>query len=405
MDNYVMRLPVWCDISTKIIIGVTIALPACSFCITRHLEHVASSRYAISTNADKRRRSMIDICFTFGLPLLIMALHYVVQGHRFDLFEDIGCEPSTYIGIQAIFVLWVPPLVLSVGSLIYASIALRHFAIRRRDFEQHLKNSHSVLTTGRYLRLMALAVSEMLWGTALGSYVLYLNIQDNGLRPWISWENVHYHFSRVVVYPRILIPEWYWSRLIMTWWILPSTAFLFFVFFGFSDEAVEGYLSIFRWLRRNVLRQTLPVTTASSSGPYSVPPVRRRIANVVSIPTFPDGLSLDVVDVDTKQWDAELGSPPDDDESPCKAKMDDIESTFVYPGFKAAELDVPLVLQVPEIAITRPSLHPYAQSRDSVDSGRRLSAPATFSQISMNDQQPNHNNGIVVHMAVEKETV
>ncbi len=46
---------------------------------------------------------------------------YIVQGHRFDILEYVGCLPATYYSIPAIFIIWFPPLLLSVLTAIYAS--------------------------------------------------------------------------------------------------------------------------------------------------------------------------------------------------------------------------------------------------------------------------------------------
>ncbi|KZV83952.1 fungal pheromone STE3G-protein-coupled receptor [Exidia glandulosa HHB12029] len=253
MNNVAIHFHVWCDIATKLLIGVSIALPACSLTLTRHLEHVASVRYGLTTAAEKRRRRIIDLCFTIGIPLVMMALHYVVQGHRFDIVEDIGCQPVIYTSLSGVLLMFGTPLLLSVCSLVYAGLALRHFAIRRLQFEQHLRDSKSAMTTARYMRLMALALTEMVWGVSLGTFVVFENITQSGLRPWVSFADVHYNFSRVAVFPNFLVPNM--AEVLLIWWITPSTAILFFVFFGFSDEAREGYKSIWRWICRKVFRR------------------------------------------------------------------------------------------------------------------------------------------------------
>ena len=88
----------------------------------------------------KRRRMLFDLGMCYGLPIIIMALRtssfcfcvsspslttympdYVVQGHRFDILEYVGCLPATYFSIPGVFIIWVPPLVLSLLTAIYAS--------------------------------------------------------------------------------------------------------------------------------------------------------------------------------------------------------------------------------------------------------------------------------------------
>jgi pheromone a factor receptor len=58
------------------------------------------------------------LCFAF--PLLMLPLLYVVQGHRYDVVESIGCSIPTYISWPGIVIRFVVPLVMSVASMMYA---------------------------------------------------------------------------------------------------------------------------------------------------------------------------------------------------------------------------------------------------------------------------------------------
>ncbi|KAL4061745.1 GPCR fungal pheromone mating factor [Scleroderma citrinum] len=252
--------PVWCDISTKLIVGANVALPIATMCICKHLELVSSNRHVRMDNKDRQRRIIFDSIMCFCLPLVFMALHYVVQGHRYDIIEDFGCQPAIYVSIAALFLVYMPPLVFSLATLVYAALALHHFMRRRLSFVMHLQNSNSALTTHRYLRLMAMAVTEMFWGTALTAFNIYSNF-SYGLRPWISWQNVHSNFSRVDLYPTLYLSPSFLRSLYLFWWAMPASAFIFFLFFGFGEEARKEYWKVFILFRVYVLR--LPVQSAS----------------------------------------------------------------------------------------------------------------------------------------------
>ncbi|KAG6330734.1 hypothetical protein ID866_8354, partial [Astraeus odoratus] len=88
----------------------------------------------------------------------------------------------------------------------FAANALRHFFRRRLTFAKHLQNSNTGLTTSRYFRLMSMAIVEMIWGLVVTSLNMWFTCQP-GLRPWISWENVHQGFSQVAYFPTALIPS------------------------------------------------------------------------------------------------------------------------------------------------------------------------------------------------------
>ena len=47
-------------------------------------------------------------------------LDYVVQDHRYNIVQYIGCQPATYVSVPAIFIVWLPPLLLSLGTFVYA---------------------------------------------------------------------------------------------------------------------------------------------------------------------------------------------------------------------------------------------------------------------------------------------
>ncbi|EMD35180.1 STE3-like pheromone receptor B mating type [Gelatoporia subvermispora B] len=274
--------PVWCDITTKIIIGSSSALPACTLCVCKHLELVASTRVVRLTFVDKRRRMIFETVMCFGVPAVLMALHYVVQGHRFDIVEEVGCEPATYYSVPAIFVVWFVPLLFAVITMGYAAVAFYHFFQKRLSFAKHLANSDSSLSTNRYLRLMAMAVTEMIWGTSLTTVTLVGNLA-NGLRVWDNWADVHSDFSRVGMFPTVLLTSTYHSQLMLVWWAIPVSAYLFFLFFGFGSEPMQDYRRGVNFVRCKILRLA-PKDSKKLMG--SLPVVRPHCHALQSIPSL-----------------------------------------------------------------------------------------------------------------------
>ncbi|KZT19583.1 fungal pheromone STE3G-protein-coupled receptor [Neolentinus lepideus HHB14362 ss-1] len=261
--NIIIRIPVWCDITTKIYIGASYALPAATTCICKHLELVSSSRNARLDHRDRVRRMIFDSCMCFGLPVVFMILHYVVQGHRFDIIENIGCQPAIYNSIAAIFILYFPPLLLSTITLIYAAMALTHFIRRRIDFGKHLQNNGSALTSNRYIRLIAMSVVEMVLGTSINAFNVYSNVSV-GLRPYTSWADVHSNFSRIGQWPSVFLTPSIRRDEMVIWWALPVSSYIFFLFFGLGEEAFKEYGKVIRWVRRVVLRRKVSEKPSSS---------------------------------------------------------------------------------------------------------------------------------------------
>ncbi|KAF9040039.1 pheromone A receptor-domain-containing protein [Panaeolus papilionaceus] len=241
-DNLRNSSPVWCDISSKIIIGVSVGIPAATLCISRRLYYLTSGNTVSITRDDKRRMIIMDLAIALGIPTLIMILHYIVQGHRFDILEDIGCYPAVYNTLPAYFIYFMWPIVLGFLSACFSAMTLRSFWKRRLQFNQ-IVTSHNAMSMSRYMRLILLALVDVLCTLPLGIYSVYSGNKGVGLAPWISWEDTHYNFSRVG-----LVPTVYWynntdfhTAVELTRWLPVVCAFMFFALFGFATEAQKHY--------------------------------------------------------------------------------------------------------------------------------------------------------------------
>ena len=125
-------------------------------------------------------------------------------------------------------------------------LTLRAFWKRRVQFAE-LIATNSSLNISRYIRLMLLALFNMTLTIPLGVFSIYLNSHVR-LAPWISWEDVHFNFSRVDLVPSII---WrsnpsFNTSVELTRWLFPVSAFLFFALFGFASEAQKQYHTLFR---------------------------------------------------------------------------------------------------------------------------------------------------------------
>jgi pheromone a factor receptor len=117
------------------------------------------------------------------------------------------------------------------------------------------------LTRSRYLRLMALALTDLLLTTPFAIFGMYVRAA-HGLEPWISWSDTHSNFSRVAQYPAILwrdtkglTDEEEKMRIMgvvaleLSRWSPVLCAFVFFGFFGFASEARRSYKLAFAKVR------------------------------------------------------------------------------------------------------------------------------------------------------------
>ncbi|KAF7421282.1 hypothetical protein PC9H_011804 [Pleurotus ostreatus] len=285
-DNVKIAIPVWCDITTKIIIGSQFALPAACLCISIHLERVASVRAARIMQQDRRRRQIFEGLMCWGLPAVFMALHYIVQGHRFDVIEDYGCRPTTYISYVGIFLMYFPPLFMALVSFVFSALALRHFLRRRVTFALHLQASNSALTTSRYFRLMSMALAQMFAIIAVTAYTLWFTLIAVPIRPYTSWADVHSDWLRIDQYLTKFTPPLVVRSFYALWWMVPLSTFLFVAFFAFGQEALDEYKKCFMWLISVIFRNK-PAPGSEEINPKGS--LLDRIPVKITLPSFLGG--------------------------------------------------------------------------------------------------------------------
>ncbi|KAG6906375.1 hypothetical protein DXG01_014248 [Tephrocybe rancida] len=266
-NNALNPAPIWCEISIRIMMGASVGLPAASLCINRRLYHIACGQNVSFTRTDKIRAILADTLIAVVFPLVFIAIQYVVQGHRFNIFEDVGCYPALFNTLPAYFLSIMWPIVIGLISVVYCGLTLRSFSRRRLEFGSFLSSNKS-LTISRYFRLMALAMSDIVFTTPLAIFILWLNATATPIEPWVSWADTHFDYSRIEQVPAVV---WHMNHLNVvamefSRWVTPVCAFIFFGFFGFADEARRHYSHIFWILVRpfGVRPATLPAKTNSN---------------------------------------------------------------------------------------------------------------------------------------------
>lgn len=107
-----------------------IAIPAATLCVTRKLERIASTRHVSRTPKDIQREHYFDFGMCLVLPFVYGVLSIVYQGHRFDIYEGLGCFQPVYLAWHWVALGVVPILAVSVSSLTYSSeyVAVPNFA-------------------------------------------------------------------------------------------------------------------------------------------------------------------------------------------------------------------------------------------------------------------------------------
>jgi pheromone a factor receptor len=265
-------------------IALNVAIPACSLVISRRLFEIVQGRTVMDSQDSKGKEIIVDLGIGLGVPILSMALSVIPQGHRFDIYEEMGCRPAIYSTIAALLLINAWPLIIGIVSGIYTCLIFYAMAKRNANLKE-LIASHPNLSVSRYWRLIILASMDIIFTIPLYSYNLYLTTLT--LQPWISWDNVHADFGYIGQYPSVLWRQDTQGVITLEYdrWVYVFCAIVAFALFGFGAEARNDYRSIWTSISSRIIPRTAgackttsihPLKAFNTSGRHSELPVFNR---------------------------------------------------------------------------------------------------------------------------------
>ncbi|KAI9435849.1 pheromone A receptor-domain-containing protein [Lactarius indigo] len=289
--NVAARLPltcvVWAVIATRFMVGLNVGIPTALLVINHRLFKIVSRTAALETRAEKRRAMFIDLAIGLGIPLIHMVLQLVVEGHRFDIFEEIGCFPSTYNVSLAFPLVHIWPITISTITAVYCVLTIRLIWKSSQQLKE-IQGSNKNVNHSRYMRLIALSSVQLLLILPLSIFALYINSHIIPVQRWISWEDTHFDYSRVVQFPSVAwrADTLHQAGIEASRWIVIPCAFVFFAFFGFAEEACKHYRLAYSFVK-NQLRLGNFGTRGTSTPPRSSntrfgPSIRKGMATLFS---------------------------------------------------------------------------------------------------------------------------
>ncbi|KAF7304158.1 Fungal pheromone STE3G-protein-coupled receptor [Mycena indigotica] len=258
---------VYCDITTKLLLGAEVGLPGCCLCLARRLYRIVSGYGELSGAERCLYDRVIDIWLCWGMPILVMALHIIVQGHRFDLIEDIGCQPAIYFSWPSLLILNLTVFLSGILSPVYSACTFyklytRHRTVRVRiQYHSNSAGSKYAMTFESFVRLVIITFLIGTLTTAFVAYVAYSAFSEEGLQPWTSWADVHDGFGNIWQYHLVDFEHEDLVELYLFWWLWPAGSAVFFVFFGLSAEARAEWRELFG--RLGLTRQRSATVTFS----------------------------------------------------------------------------------------------------------------------------------------------
>ncbi|EGN98597.1 hypothetical protein SERLA73DRAFT_56146 [Serpula lacrymans var. lacrymans S7.3] len=237
--------PVWCDISSHLMIGGTIGVHSACLCIARHL-------YLVTRNITTNRPSQIrhwraiacDLFLVIGVPTLYIVVSYIFQSNRFVIYEEIGCYFALYNTQPMYPLLMIWPFIVSLILLGYLGVTTRTLIQRGAGFKILIQRDEP------FCRLLALAVVMVTCTFPCSLIAIIVGATEDSVVPWPGWDYVHAEFSHI---PKIPATEWQATPvniavLQLTRWCFVMYAFIVFAFFGFTTEVKKSYRSVLGFL-------------------------------------------------------------------------------------------------------------------------------------------------------------
>ncbi|KZV63667.1 STE3-domain-containing protein [Peniophora sp. CONT] len=246
-NTYEVIAPVLCDIVSRLRLGLEVAIPACSLIMTRRLWLILNGKSSFS-ESKLWMEAAFDYFLGLGVPALHMALYYVVQGARFAVFEDHGCEAVIDNDGVTILLLQVWPVLVPIISItVYCWRVFSHLYQQWQKVNITL-NGRTGIDRARYMRMLALSLIDILLSLPIGLSAFCLNMgRDRDIPFWPGWEAVHGHWEPVTV---VSVETWgasLWDRLLVHWheWLCVVYAVAIFALFGVSHDARVTYKKAF----------------------------------------------------------------------------------------------------------------------------------------------------------------
>ncbi len=132
--------------------------------------------------------------------------------------------------------------------------------LRHRKLVRKIVVSNSKLTLRQYYRLMSMCVLEMACTIPLCIYVVYSSVTSEPIYKWRGLAELHRDFRRI---DRYTVDEWVGSSYSMgiesTQWFNIGCAFVFFLFFGMTEEARRHYRNVINTILRRTDKAPMAV--------------------------------------------------------------------------------------------------------------------------------------------------
>ncbi|KAF8912485.1 pheromone A receptor-domain-containing protein [Mucidula mucida] len=194
-DNTNVHIPGWCDIVTRILLAANVALPGACLGISVDLSYT------------KKMRLIYDITLCFLIPIFYISLHFIVQGHRFDIVKDFGCVASIYPSTLSAVMMALPAVIICMVALSFSAWAI-HSTYQRTSAElaHHLATRSDFSIIGFRSRLVASILITVVSLTTTSISVSATGTSSS----WTSWARTHAETDTIDVSDNIRVIQTAW---------------------------------------------------------------------------------------------------------------------------------------------------------------------------------------------------
>jgi Pheromone A receptor len=244
-------------------------------------------------------------------------LDYVVQGHRYNVYEDLGPVIETYDVTLAFPLFFIIDPTICIIEAVFGIMTLWILITRRKEMDEALATGSPNVNKNHFVRLLCLSASAVAFHLPLALWVALSNAITYQVAPWISWEDTHSDYGRIGYYDRTIAqanPQFVSSASVMLFGTTLS-ALIYFFLFGFGEAAMTRYRSFIgailrpfgikypREKKRNEIKRTWyddllgrfgksPNTPTPSMTQLNVNPSKARISGIPQV-TIVSGLVND----------------------------------------------------------------------------------------------------------------
>ncbi|KAJ7189209.1 pheromone A receptor-domain-containing protein [Mycena filopes] len=249
-DNADIKVPVYCDIVSRVRFLMNFLPSITSLLVTRKLYLIATMRDIEAPSGKTRLFDLwVEWGWGLGYPVLMTAVVYTLcQVPRFVVVEGFGCAASTADSWFSFAVIFVPPVIAPLISIFfYCPRVIRtiHFQTQHRN--EFFQTNGSISRTS-YFRILALACVDIVITLPFSIMNLVSFFADlpslDFLPPYVGWKVTHADFAPVgVPYADLTDTRWHAFNMYFGFWRYPVLAIAIFALFGLTSSARAAYRS------------------------------------------------------------------------------------------------------------------------------------------------------------------